>query len=335
MATSNASNDGTDSGHSWWYWGNRLYPAVALTPLRIAIAYAALGMLALYGSDVLLGQYLSDPLLGRVQAVKGGVEVVLTAGFVFAATRWRESQLRRTMDRLDRQREELQVLHRVLRHNLRNDLNVIQGYADMLAAERDEEDIDDRCQHILDTVDNMTRYTDQANRIKRLTQQSEEVRTYDLTQLVPRIVTNLSDVTDGVDVTTDVPEQATVEANPLFEEALAELIENAVEHNDAAEPAVSIEVRPDSGPSHLLEVRIEDNGPGIPGRELDPLEAGAENQLLHLSGMGLWFVEWTTRHSGGRLHFEDREGGGTTAIVQVPKAPEMLSPSITPPPVAA
>lgn len=334
MSTSRRTQAGADDTPSWLYWGNRLYPAVELTPLRIALAYAFFGLLALLVSDVLFVQYLSDPLLGQVQAAKGGVEVALTAGFVYAVTRWRESQLRGSMDRLDRQGEELQVLHRVLRHNLRNDLNVIQGYADMLLADRDEGDVTERCQHILDTVEDMTRYTDQANRIKRLTEQSEEFRTYDLTQVIPRVVANLSDVTEGIDVTTALPEVASVEANPVFEEAIAELIENAVEHNDSEAPAVSIEVRPDRGLAHFVEVRIADNGPGIPRRELDPLESGEENQLLHLSGMGLWFVEWTVRHSGGRLRFEDREDGGTVAIVQVPKTPNMLSSSIAPIPGA-
>lgn len=126
-------------------------------------------------------------------------------------------------------------------------------------------------------------------------------------------------------MSTSLPDRAVVEVNPIFSEALAELLTNAIEHTDNETPKITIAVDLESGPRHMTELRIMDNGPGIPASQLEPLEKGKERQLLHLDGMGLWFVKWTVRHSGGDLRFETDEQPGTTVYIQVPKADEMLS----------
>ncbi|MFB6312129.1 MAG: diguanylate cyclase, partial [Salinirussus sp.] len=59
-------------------------------------------------------------------------------------------------------------------------------------------------------------------------------------------------------------------------------------------------------------------GPGLDPNELVALERGKEASLIHLSGMGLWLVNWVVRDSGGYLKFEQSEQGGTLAIVGVP-----------------
>jgi hypothetical protein len=61
-----------------------------------------------------------------------------------------------------------------------------------------------------------------------------------------------------------------------------------------------------------------------PPAEHTPLDNSEEDQLVHLSGVGLWFVKWTIGYSRGTLSFEENEYGGTTVSMRIPKAPEML-----------
>lgn len=68
-------------------------------------------------------------MLHRDQAIKGTVEVLLTAGLIFALTSRSRRKLRMNTDRLEQLQAERSVLHRVFRHNLRQDLNLIQGYS--------------------------------------------------------------------------------------------------------------------------------------------------------------------------------------------------------------
>jgi signal transduction histidine kinase len=298
---------------------------MVLTPLRIALVYAAVGLLGLVLSDVLFARVLSDPLLGRLQAVKGAVEVALTAGLIFVLTRRYRTQLERANARAERQREELQVLHRVLRHNLRNDLNVIIGYANTVCRRAGHPT---ECERVLETAERMVGYTDQAKRINAVTEQDDRQQ-FDLARLLPGLLATHPSVTDSVDVTTDLPATAAVEANRMLPEALRELVANAVEHNDGDACSVSVDVSTDRGPVGTTEIRVADDGPGIPGAELVPLREHTEDELLHLSGMGLWFVYWTVDSSDGDLAFLRNEDGGTTVRVRVQSADSPLpTPSV-------
>lgn len=315
---------------TWRYWWGQLRTQVRLTPLRIALAYLVLGLGALYFSDVLLVWYFADPLLSQLQAIKGGVEVAVTAGFIFVLARGREAQLQEGMAHLDQQRLELQVLHRVIRHNLRNDLNVIYGYAHRIRDRAEADELDFDCSKILDAAEKMLGYTDQANRIRQITEEDGRRATLDLTEVVPRLLETHPLVTPDVEVSTTLPEEATVRANRMLESALGELVTNAIEHSDMKTPKISIEVLTDTAPSHMVEIRVADNGPGIPTLERDPLLADKEDDLYHLSGLGLWFVKWTVRHSGGEFQILDGDPAGTTVVLQLPKTSGMFFPDWLP-----
>jgi len=299
---------------AWRDWGSRFRSSVALTPVRIAVAYLVVGSSALLLSDVVFVQYLSEPLLSRIQAVKGAIEVLLTAGFILLLTGRRERQLQRHIDRLDRQHEQLEVLHRVLRHNLRNDLNVVRGYTRWIETQSETDRVDSACAKVLGTVERMTRYTEQASRIRRITGCEATTWTYELTELIPALLEAHPWVTSDVDLSVSLPDSATVTANHMFRPALEEVLTNAIEHNDATQRRVAIEVR---SAGERVEISVSDNGPGIPDHEITPLREGEESPVVHPSGLGLWFVAWTIRHSNGTLRFETNDWGGTTVRIRV------------------
>jgi signal transduction histidine kinase len=302
---------------------------VELTPFRIALAYTVFGMVALFGSDVFFVQYVSEPLLSQIQALKGGVEVLLSAVLIFVLVNRREAQLQRATDRVTQQRQELEVLHRVLRHNLRNDLNIVLGVSQRIQQQDTTEQFTQPCETLRDTAEQILHYTEQAKRIKRIGERNGQVQTVDAADMVTELAAEQSREHNEVHISTVLPDRALVEVNPMFRGALEELILNAIEHNDSDRPEVTIEVRLEDGPSHMVEIEITDNGPQIPESELKPLRKGTEEQILHLSGMGLWFVKWTILHSNGEFTFENRGSRGTSVLIRVPRAPEELSATLS------
>ena len=72
-----------------------------------------------------------------------------------------------------RRRERLAVMNRVLRHNIRNDLNVVRGYVDLLAAE--VPDGDERIEAVERRLDDVLELSETARRLERLT--GDESRT--------------------------------------------------------------------------------------------------------------------------------------------------------------
>jgi signal transduction histidine kinase len=309
---------GAETAASWWQrLQRRLLAGRDLTPLRISLVYTVLGFGALLVSDVLLVRYLDDPLLSQVQTLKGVLEIVLSAVLILALTSARELQLQRALSHLGQRNARLQVLYRVFRHDLRNDLNVIQGYTEHLQRRECRDADPEPFDEIFDTVGEIERYTEQVRRIKKITE-SEERHSYDLSETIPRVVATHPLVTDAVELSVRVPDGVTVETNRMFGRALAELVTNAIQHNESDRPRVRVTVEEATSPPDAVDVRVADDGPGISAREREALHSGSEDQVHHLSGLGLWFVKWTADHSGGKIHVEDNEWGGTTVVYRLP-----------------
>lgn len=297
-------------------------PVFEWTPARITGLYLLLGFAALVVFDVLVVPLLDDPLLASVQAGKGGLEVLATGGFIYLLTRRSRAQLRRKNTVLERQREELEVLHRVLRHNLRNALTVITGTAAYLrtTATLDSEGVD-HCERIEARAERLAAMVEQASRIRRITESEGHRVTVDLAETVHDVVERYD---DRADVSVDVPANETVAVNRLFEDAVGELVENAVQHGDGERPTVDVEAHVANG---TVRLTIADDGPGVPAHVRQVFDRGEFDQLLHLEGMGLWFAYWTITDAGGTFAIRDDDRGGTTVELTLQRA--------TVPPVAA
>ncbi|WP_136688693.1 sensor histidine kinase [Halorhabdus amylolytica] len=289
-----------------------------LTPGRIAAVYLLFGFVGLYVSDVVFARTFSEPLQSQVQAAKGGLEVLVTAGFIFAISVASRRQHRRTNERLQRRNEELHVLHRVLRHNLRNDLNVIEGHAEYVEATLENDDLADTCGTITRKAEAIVSYIERAGQIRRLSE-SQSVETFDLARIVPMIADRHDELTDAVDLTVDVPDVVPVAANHMLSAALEELLTNAMVHANSDTPTVSIRVSTIDAPRGMTLIEIADDGPGIPEDVRRIIESDERDQLAHLSGLGLWFVHWTVTDVGGSLSF-DVDADGTTVRILVPTA---------------
>lgn len=282
------------------------------SPLQIAALYFLLGITALVFFDVVLLVGLDDPaFLRQIQFAKGAMEVLLTAGLIYFLTRRSRASLRRVNRKLEERGRALEVMNRVLRHNVRNDVNIVLGYADMLRQETG----DDK----LDTITKVTReissYTGKAEKIKEVMQEPADTSTIELDEVVEKIAETAGREYD-TEIRYDVPTGTRVMAHPMLEHGLTELVENAVKHNDANDPFVSVSAE-EAGDE--VRVVIRDNGPGIPEQERSVLEEGVETPLSHASGLGLWLAYWIMHESGGRMQITDNEPRGSVVSVYLPQ----------------
>jgi len=203
----------------------------------------------------------------------------------------------------------LEVLNRVLRHDLRTDAAIISGHADLLPSSPEAETIRERALA-------MAERGSDARRIEEALGDSADRRPLDLATLVERRTTDL----DGATVHTDL-EEATVYGSSALGMAVDELLENAVEHNDAADPTVRVTV--DDGTEEgdrFVTLEIADDGPGLPEMEREVFETGSETPLQHSSGLGLWIARWVVATIGGEITVEERDPRGTVVRMLLPRA---------------
>ncbi|MFW6320472.1 MAG: histidine kinase N-terminal 7TM domain-containing protein [Halohasta sp.] len=216
----------------------------------------------------------------------------------------------------ERQREQrLAVLNRILRHNLRNDLNVASGYLDLVDERVDEAELTEMLDVAARNVEDVLDLGEKARTVER-TLEADELGTEPVPvgELVDGLAAEL--IADyGGTVDNRVPDDLRVETNPqLLESVFRNLIENGLEHSDQNKPAVTVDAVVDR---QRARFDIRDNGPGIPQHELDVIDEGEETALEHGSGIGLWLVEWGATALGGDVRFETGPEG-TTATFRLP-----------------
>jgi signal transduction histidine kinase len=201
-------------------------------------------------------------------------------------------------------RQRLTVLNRILRHNVRNELDVIRAHAEAA-------DLTDA----VASVDRLERLSEETRRIQQLMDRSATDLTP--TELRPLLEDVVADVTAGTnaDASVTAPDVTIRLDAKLCRYAVRHLVENAVEHNDSPSPRVAVRCeRSESG----VRVAVADDGPGIPDAERAVIEAGTEDQLEHASSLGLWGANWAVQTVGGSLSFEDSDLGGTAVVITLP-----------------
>ncbi len=213
--------------------------------------------------------------------------------------------------------QRLAVLNRTLRHNLRNDMNVVEGYAERLATGLDDERAD-LAETIGDVATDLVGLSAKARDAETvMAGRTDRPQPTDLGGLLEEVVADAT--ADRSDVTVDVagPDGVLVPGTETLRATLFNAVENAVVHNDAADPRVTVTV--DERDDDRVTVSVRDNGPGVPASELSALEEGIETPLEHGSGLGLWIISWGARSLGGEVEF-DTAGTGTTVAITVPAA---------------
>ncbi|MXR51768.1 hypothetical protein GRX03_09145 [Halovenus sp. WSH3] len=222
----------------------------------------------------------------------------------------RERQLREREREIRERERRLSVLNRVLRHNLQNDMNVIQGYAEILP-EADPQQIERASAKIIEKSQGLVDHGKKARRLETIMDNAAEgPNEIDLVPRVRDIVAEYQAEYPEHTVHTSFPDRAVVSAVSGVEFGIESLVENAFEHNTSDSPAVWVSIAVDD----RVLVEIRDNGPGIPPHERDVLEESEETSLEHGSGIGLWLAYWAVTKSDGELRFDGDWDGGFVRV---------------------
>ena len=225
---------------------------------------------------------------------------------------------RRTRQQLEEKTSQLEALNRVVRHDIRNDMAVISGWAEILGDHIDE-DGEDALERVLQKSRHVIQLTEAARDfVESLsddgTAELEEI------EVKPLLDAELAAVRDSFpnaqfQVSGELAD-VSVQANEMLSSIFRNILENAVRHNDKETPKVTVtcEENPET-----VRYRIEDNGPGIPDNQKEQL-FGKGNKGLDSpgSGIGLYLVHLLTDQFGGDVWLEDNNSNGSVFVVELP-----------------
>lgn len=251
------------------------------------------------------GRQVIEPAFPLLVAAEAGGIAGFVAGYYNARARTDARRSRAVSNALG-------FINDLIRHDLRNDLNVIQGHAELLAAADDDTDAG------IGTPDAIAGKTDEAlSRIETSRVIADtlvgnpDFEPVDLVAVIREIATRVDDTFEAT-VETDLPDTAVVTANDGIRSVVDNLLENAVEHNNADDPWVAVGV---TVAADTVQLTVTDNGPGIPEDVQESLfeadEAG--------SGGGLSLIYTLVTGYGGDVRIEDADSGGARVVVILPR----------------
>lgn len=236
----------------------------------------------------------------------------------FVAINHEITELKELEERLRERGEQLALLNQVLRHDVRNDMTVIVGWAQTLDSGKDEE-----------TAEIVERIVSASNHVIDLTVSARD--------LVEAIYTGESPDIEPVDLEAILGEEvmkrrerydfATIEfesqgsgeqvhANELLASVFRNLLNNAIQHHDSATPHVWVQT---AFEADTVTVEIADDGPGIdPAIRERLFEAEAKGLESTGTGMGLYLVDRLLSIYGGEIRVEENNPRGTRFVLTFP-----------------
>ncbi|MFB6183593.1 MAG: PAS domain S-box protein [Haloarculaceae archaeon] len=226
---------------------------------------------------------------------------------VMAVTRDITERKRREED-LRHKNVQLEALNSVVRHDIRNDMQVIIGWLDVL-----RDDVDEEGQELIEKVlrngEHVVELTETARELVEATVEGDVADTVEPVALAPVVESELEkrremypDATFVLDGS--IPD-VYVRASSMLSSVFANLLNNAVQHNDRETPTVEVSV---TETDESVIVAVADDGPGIPDSRKDVIFGKGNSDLSSEgTGIGLYLVRSLTEGFGGRVWVEDRE----------------------------
>ena len=278
-----------------------------------ALTWLALMGVAISGVVILMIRRITRPMAalasaaeraGRGEAIEplpeiGPVDVRNTTG-----------AFNRMHDRLQRFVKGRTQMFAAMSHDLRTPITTLRLRAEFI----DDEESRNK---ILETLEEMQRMTDATLAFVREEASVEPTRQVDLAALIDSVVGDLVDL--GQDVRFD--ESARVQyacRSTGMKRALRNLLENALRYGEKAT------VRLMEGDDELT-IDIDDQGPGIPEDQMERMFQPfvrldeSRNEETGGIGLGLAIARSIIRNHGGDIELVNRDEGGLTARVRLPK----------------
>ena len=228
-----------------------------------------------------------------------------------------------TKDVTDRRRRERQlvVMDNLLRHNLRNDLNIVLGKVEELEAEVPESG--EHTAVIRRVGESLLNTAEKEREVIELITDQRETDPIDLRSVVEEAVETVRERHPEGSIAVEELDAVVVDGRCELRSAVIELLENPFQHSDDGAPAVTVGLRRTEAGAELV---VEDDLPPIPAVEVDVLTGDHDmSQVYHSSGLGFWLVYWSVELSNGDIAVDtDTAGGGrgNRVTVSLPRASE-------------
>ncbi|MFP9060419.1 PAS domain S-box protein [Natrialbaceae archaeon A-chndr2] len=229
------------------------------------------------------------------------------------------------------------VLHRVIQHNIRNNMNVLLGTLDTLESELalGPDGLESAPTLDFDTVESirspavrLLELSEQAHRIESLlASASFEPQTLSLESILDGELETVRGTDRDLDIELSVDPTCDILAPETIAVAFKELFDNAVKHSSETPVPLSVSAEtetiafpPKGEKEAVVTIHIDDSNDRISDLNVTRLLGKDESPIHHGSGLGLWLVNWLVTMSGGVISHRPRDAGGNRISITLLRA---------------
>lgn len=221
---------------------------------------------------------------------------------------------------LETQRDNLNILNEVMRHDIRNDLQLVTAYAEMLEESASLTDVyRSYLKKIQKAAENAIDLTTAAGELSAvMLQQNTELTAVGLETTLEAQLERIRSSRQAVELTVGPIPSVDVYADELLSAVFRNLLGNALAHNRRSRPEITVETQRDED---VVTVQIADNGRGVPDSQKAAI-FGRGNKGLESegTGIGLYLVKSLVDRYGGAVWVEDNDPEGAIFCVELRRA---------------
>jgi signal transduction histidine kinase len=200
----------------------------------------------------------------------------------------------------------LKVVNSILRHDVLNNLTIVSGALEVYRMKRDEKFLNSAMTAVEKSVDLIRKMKEVESVVS-----PKEMIPVDVRKVAHEVVSKYPDRAQFV-----ITGEATAIADDALGSVLDNIVSNALIHSGTS--VIRIGIGPDPAAPDRCEIRIADEGSGIP----DDIKAklfreGAKFGKTAQSGLGLFIVRKVLERYGGTIAVEDNKPRGSVFVLKL------------------
>jgi signal transduction histidine kinase len=204
----------------------------------------------------------------------------------------------------------LKVLNKILRHDILNDLTVVNGnIALYLQYGKEKVDVNETMKAATEAIKRDIAFIGEMKELEGAISEGKELQQVNVQETAQKVAEQFKDMK------IDIQGEADVLADNALESVITNLVRNAKVHALVNQIYISITIKDKN-----VIISVADTGKGIPD-EIKPklfVEGGKFGETGH-TGLGLYIIKKTIDRYGGRVWVENNQPRGSIFVIELPQ----------------
>ncbi len=212
--------------------------------------------------------------------------------------------------------ERQEFLHSLLRHDVRNKIQITQGYHELLEDLNTSEKFGELIQKAKESIKESMDIIEKVSQLREA--QEEEIKDIEIEPILKKTIEQEKNIAEdkGIRIETNCPDiRSKVKGGPLLNQVFSNIIENSIQHSECNK----IQINGDISKNEVI-CTIEDDGKGISEQEKEKIfNKGYTTDQERGTGLGLFLVKTLLEIYDGSIEVKDSDLGGSKFIIHLKK----------------